>query len=131
MLAPALHVPIPVDHARQDLGPAEVDPDDAFSVQGARLPYFVDGYGREALPRLPRRAHEGQGSAGTAAGSAGPQRPGPTSAEDPEAATAVELEAPDQPRPRLSIRSRARLGDRRLRLVPQRRRQGQPAARSG
>ena len=42
MLAALLHVPVPVDDPRKDLGAAEVEADDAFFVQTARLPYWLD-----------------------------------------------------------------------------------------
>ena len=41
-----------------------------FPSKAARLPYRADGAGREALPRLPRRTHEGQGPARAAAAGA-------------------------------------------------------------
>jgi hypothetical protein len=40
-----LHLAVPVDEPREHLGPAEIDADDTFSVQGAWLPYCVDGEG--------------------------------------------------------------------------------------
>ena len=75
MLASLLHVPFPVDDPRKDLGAAEVEADDAFFVQTARLPYWLDADGREALPRLPGRTHQGQGPAGApGAGTSRPER---------------------------------------------------------
>src|SRR5436309_8248533 len=41
MLAALLHVPVPVDDPREDLRAAEVEADDAFFVQTARLPYWL------------------------------------------------------------------------------------------
>ena len=75
VLPALLDVSAGVDDPGQDLGAAEVDADDTFSVQTARLPYWLDGDGREALPRLPRRTREGQGAARPAAeGAARPER---------------------------------------------------------
>ena len=44
MLAAVLHVPLPVDDPSKDLGAADVDADDAFFVQSARLPYWLGQY---------------------------------------------------------------------------------------
>src|SRR3989442_9883478 len=110
MLEALFDATLVIDDSRQDLGSAEVDADDAFPVQTARLPYWLDGDGREALPRLPGRPREGQGSPGTAPGAAGAGRTGATTPEDPEAETAVELEAADRPGTPLPLRARCDLG---------------------
>src|SRR3954453_21380974 len=140
-----LHLSPVVDDPGQDLGTAEIDADDTFSVQSARLPYFLDGDGREALPRLPGRTREGQGAAGPAAEGAGPQRPRaaraaaegagpqrtrPARAEDPQAPAAVELETADRHRPDRAPRRRHGLGHRRVPVLQEWSRQGERATRS-
>src|SRR5438309_6615679 len=133
MLASPVDAALPVDDPRQDLGAAEVDADDAFPVQTARLPYWLDGDGRKALPRLPGRAREGQGAARAAprAAAPGPQRTRAPQAEDPQAPPAVELEAANRDRRPRHPPLHHRLVDRRLPLVPQRRAEGERSARPG
>src|SRR4051794_5962285 len=132
VLAPALHVPVPVDDPREDLRSAEVDADDALSVQTARLPYWLDGDGREALSRLPRGAREGSRSARAAAEPARAERSNAARtarAADTAAAATLELAAPDRPDAARARRPARRLGDRGLPLVPRRSREGErPAA---
>src|SRR4029077_5321616 len=121
-----------VDDPGQDLGAAEIDADDTVSVQSARLPYFLDGDGREALPRLPWWTREGQGAARPAAEGAGPQRTraaGAARAEDPQAAAALELETTDRHRPDRGPRRRHGLGHRRVSVLQERGRQGERAPR--
>src|SRR5439155_24844140 len=67
VLAPPRNPSVAVDDPGQDLGAAEIDADDTFPVQSARLPYSLDGDRREAEPRLPGRAREGQAPARAAA----------------------------------------------------------------
>src|SRR2546425_956291 len=110
--APTFHLPTASDDPGQDLGAAEVDADDPFAVQTARLPYSLDGDGREALPRLPGRACEGQGPARAAADASGPKWARAAAAEDPQAAPALELEAPDRRDRARAPRARRRVGDR-------------------
>src|ERR1700694_4225058 len=98
MLPAPLHVPFRVNDPCQDLGAAEVDADDTFFAQTARLPYWLDGDGREALPRLPGRTGQGQGAAGAHAGAAArSERAQPTPAQDPPTPPALELEAAHRP----------------------------------
>src|SRR5256714_7495787 len=97
MLAPLLDAAVAIDHAGLDLGAAEVDADDAFSVQTARLPYWLDADRREAVPRLPRRAREGSRAARPAADAAGAERPDAAGTARTPAAPALELEAPHRP----------------------------------
>src|SRR3954447_9351515 len=121
MLSPLLDLTITIHDARQDLRPAKVDPDDALSVQTARLPYWLDGDGREALSRLPGRAREGPRSARAPAEPARTERP--YAAERPpraQASPAVELAASPRHRAARARRAAGRLGDRRLPLFPRR-----------
>src|SRR5262249_56714158 len=108
-----LDMPLEADDPGEDLRPAEVDADDAFSVQTARLPYWLDDDGREALPRLPRRAREGTRAARAPAGPAGPER-GTHAAPATRAAPApaLELEAAQRCGPPRSSRPVRRLGAR-------------------
>src|SRR5439155_2645498 len=92
MLPPLVDLTVAIDDTGEDLRGAEVDADDAFSVQTARLPYWLDADGREALPRLQRRAREGQSAARPAADAAGARRPDAEAAPRPQAAPALELE---------------------------------------
>ena len=72
-------LPSPATQAREDLRPAEVDPDDARAGQGGGYPTSPDGAGREALPRLSRRSRQGQGPG---------RAPAPTKPRRARAATA-------------------------------------------
>src|SRR5438132_9151170 len=125
MLAPLLDLTVTIDDAGQDLGAAEVDADDAFSVQTARLPYWLDADGREALPRLPRRARQGESAARPAADAARAERPDAAGAARPPAAPTLELEAPHRADAALAGRADRDLVDRGLSLVPRRRREGE------
>ena len=70
--------PSAIDHPGEDLRPAEVDPDDSRAGHPGGYPTSPDGAGREALPRLPGRTHQGQGSGRPGEGaSAAPGSPAP------------------------------------------------------
>src|SRR5262249_36313445 len=121
ILSPPLDATVTMDDACQDLGAAEVDADDVLSVQGAWLPYSLDGDGREALSRLSRRAHERPRSARAAAGaprSKRPKRPRPGTATRAAPASTLELEAPHRHRPHRRSAADRHLVDRRLPVVP-------------
>src|SRR4051794_905626 len=118
MLAPLYHMTVTSDDSGEDLRAAEVDADDAFPVQTARLPYWLDGDGREALPRLPGRTREGPGAARASAGASRPERGDPARATRAPAAPTLELEAPDRPNAALPDRLDRDLVDPRLPLLP-------------
>src|SRR5207249_4175819 len=111
VLAPPFNPSVAVDDPGQDLGAAEIDADDTFPVQSARLPYSLDGDGREALPRLPGRAREGQGPARAAADASRQEWARAARAESPQATQALELEAPDRSDPARPARAHHRVGN--------------------
>src|SRR5262249_41864678 len=126
VLAVVLDTTVTSDDSRQDLGPAEVDPDDAFSVQSARLPYWLDGDGRKALPRLPRRAREGPRAARAPAEPPRAERAHAARTARPQAAPKVELASPHRRRVARRLRADRDLVDPRLPFVPPRRGEGGP-----
>src|SRR5207244_4104056 len=100
---------------------------DAFPVQTARLPYFLDGDRRKALSRLPRRAREGPRAAGETRAAPRARRTGAEGAEGPPATAALGLEAPHRRRTAPAPRPDRGLGGRRLTGVSRRRGEGERA----
>src|SRR5439155_9751196 len=102
-------------------GAAEIDADDAGVKQPGWLPYCVDGRGRKALPRLPRRTREGEAAARPPARARAAGWPHARQAEDPASAPALELEETDRRRRAGPLRLPRDLGGRGLPRVPERR----------